>query len=186
MSTLQQQKLSAMVILAGLLSLQALPPARVATAATGAPLVKATFLYNFAKFIDWPAEPLTNIPFTLCQVGSDAFAGALPSLQGKPLKDTTLVVKYFTRIADADLQACHLLFISASEQERLPHLLVRLKQQPVLTVSEMEGFTRSGGMINFVAEQHALRFVINAGAVQRAGLHIRSQLLKLALRVEGE
>jgi hypothetical protein len=149
---------------------------------TNVTLVQVAYLYNFAKFIEWPPEALTDehAAFTLCMLGTDASEGALPSLRGKTIKGKKVAIKYFTQAADLNPEACHILFISMSKRDRLHQILVPFAEQPVLTVGDKEWFARSGGMISFITIRNKTRFAINVEAAQRAGLHIRSKLLKLA------
>lgn len=142
--------------------------------------VKAAFLYNFAKFIDWPTNvsPDPNSPFILGIVGDDPFGSDLEqTINGKGINGRRLVIKRFKR--GQALEFCHILFISSSEQGRLPQILGSLKGSSVLTVGEVEQFTRSGGIINFTLKDDKVRFEINLGAAERAGLRISSKLLKL-------
>ena len=157
-------------------------PATADSPSTTMTLLKVAYLYNFAKFIEWPPEVLTedHASFTLCMFGTDSSEGALPSLQGKTLKGKKVAIKYFAQAADLDPEECHIIFISTSKRDRLRQILATLEGQPVLTVGDMEWFARSGGMINFITVKNKTRFAINVGAAQRAGLHIRSKLLKLA------
>jgi len=152
------------------------------SSSTNVTLVKVAYLYNFAKFIEWPPEALTDerAAFTLCMLGTDASEGALPSLQGKTIKGKKVAIKYFAQAADLNPQTCHILFISMSERDRLHQILMAFAEQPVLTVGDKEWFARSGGMISFITVRNKTRFAINVEAAQRAGLHIRSKLLKLA------
>ena len=143
-------------------------------------LVKVAYLYNFAKFVEWPKEALARdrVTFSLCILGTDSFVGALPSIQGKPIKGKKVAIEYFSQ--DAPLGSCHILFVSSSEAERVAHIVKELQQEPVLTVADMEEFTHQGGMINFITQSHKIRFAINVQSAMRAGLHVRSKLLKLA------
>lgn len=147
-------------------------------------LVKVAYLYNFAKFVEWPAEAFANgqTSFILCVIGTDSFVGALPSIQGKPIKGLKVEIKYFTHTHA--LEACHILFVSASEAHQVGDIVMSLQHHPVLTVADMENFTRLGGMINFIEKEHKIRFAINVKASQQTGLHIRSKLLKLAQIVD--
>ena len=143
--------------------------------------VKAAFLYNFAKFVEWPAGKLGDggSPIAVCVFGRDPFGATLDqTLQGKTANDRTLVVRRAT--AAADLKRCHILFISSSEKKRMAETLQSLGGGSVLTVGETEGFTEQGGMVNFTREQNKVRLEINPAAAARAGIRISSQLLKLA------
>ncbi len=147
-------------------------------------LVKVAYLYKFAKFVEWPSGAFTpgTQAFALCVLGKDSFVGALPSIQGKPIKGRKIEIKYFAQQAPEN--GCHILFVSTSETQRLSHILTSLEPTPYLTVADIERFTRLGGMINFITQGHKTRFAINIKAAQRAGLQIRSKLLKLATIVD--
>jgi hypothetical protein len=142
--------------------------------------VKAAFLYNFAKFIEWPSDVLTdpNSPFILGIVGEDPFGADLEqTISGKVVNGRRLVIKRFKQ--GQPLDSCHILFISSSEQGRLTQILDSLKGSSVLTVGEAEHFTRSGGIINFTLKDNRVRFEINLAAADRARLKISSKLLVL-------
>lgn len=142
--------------------------------------VKAAFISNFAKFIDWPQAPPAEgaIPQAFCIIGADPFGPNVESLRGKSLPGTELTL---TRIASlTEARGCRLLYISASEQGRLGTILQALAGSPVLTIADIEGGARQGVMINFYLEQEMVRFEINAEALRRAGLTARAKLLKLA------
>jgi uncharacterized protein DUF4154 len=150
--------------------------------------VKAAFLYNFVKFVDWPASafPPTGDAVVIGVIGNDPFGGILDQvLQGKTCcHDRKLVVRRFERIEH--VSECHVLFISSSEEARLADILQILNGASVLTVGEMGRFAERGGMIGFQRADNKLRFEINTDAASRAGLTISSQLLKLATRVIGK
>ena len=141
--------------------------------------IKAAFLYNFAKFVDWPPQAFagTGDPFAFCVAG-DAFAGALEKvLNAETLNGRRLVVR---RIAPADkLQACQIIYVASSESGRYPQITT-LGNSPVLTVGETEDFIDSGGMIRFVETGHRIQFQINTEAAERASLKLSSKLLRLA------
>ena len=157
-------------------------PASAGSPSTNLTLLKVAYLYNFAKFIEWPPEALTDerATFTLCMLGTDSSEGALPSLQGKTIKGKKVAIKYFAQATDLNPETCHILFINMSDRDRLHQILLAFAEQPVLTVGDKEWFARSGGMISFITVQNKTRFAINIEAAQRAGLRIRSKLLKLA------
>lgn len=143
--------------------------------------VKAVFLYNFAKFIEWPPEapPEAHDPIIIGIVGKDPFGVLLEQIvNGKTVDRRSLAVKRFKR--GDDLRGCHILFISSSEKEHLRAILDSLKGASVLTVGETEGFARRGGVINFVLEDNKVHFEINVDAAARARVKISSKLLSLA------
>lgn len=148
--------------------------------------VKAAFLFNFGKFVEWPADAfaVTGEQFIVGVLGEDPFGVILEeTVAGKAVQGKKLVVKRFSRVKDA--AHCHILFISSSEEGRLTEILSALAHRKVLTVAEMPEFARRGGMIRFRMENNKVRFDINLTAAQRAGLTVRSQLLRLGSVVSG-
>jgi len=141
--------------------------------------VKAAFLYNFAKFVDWPPQAFGSAgdPFAFCIAG-DAFAGALERvLNAETLNGRRMVVR---RIAPADnLQGCQIIYVASSEDRRYPQITT-LGNAPVLTVGETQDFIDSGGMIRFIETGHRIQFQINTEAAERASLKLSSKLLRLA------
>ena len=145
--------------------------------------IKAAFLFNFAKFVQWPERAFAQAssPMVIGVLGDNPFHDDLArTVRDKAVDEHPLVVREFRSPAEAT--NCHILFICTSEKERLPGILGALKGTSVLTVGEMERFTELGGMINFVLQGTKTRFQINNEAAARAGLKISSKLLNLALR----
>ena len=142
--------------------------------------VQAAFLYRFIDFIEWPPQRSRDAgaTITIGILGKNPFGDALNTINGKKIKGKTIVVKPVA--AFADLRSVHVLFISPSEKDRLRQILSRTRDLSILTVSEINGFPRSGGIINLTTENNRVRFEINPDAAQRARLRISSQLLKLA------
>ena len=148
--------------------------------------VKAAFLLNFVRFVDWSDQTGrgTGNEIILGIAGEDHFGSALNLIRGVKVKNRTLVIK---NADDSNsLTSCDILFISASEKDRLPSIMATLKDLPILTVSEIEGFARRGGMINFITVEKKIRFEINPDAAKQVGIHISSQLLQLARIVTNE
>ncbi len=145
--------------------------------------IKAAFLFNFAKFVQWPSAAFAerNSPLLIGVLGDDPFHGDLAgTIHNKSVDEHPLILKEVPSLVEAT--NCHILFICASEKKRLPQVLQALQRASVLTVSEMEGFTENGGMINFVLEGTKIHFQINQEAAARAGLKISSKLMSLARR----
>ncbi len=143
--------------------------------------VKAAFLYNFAKFIDWPPSAFSDSKqrFDICVYGRDPFGTALEdALLGKTIGERRVGLGRAAQFQD--LASCHVVFISASAHESAADLANRLKGRAVLLVGESEGFAASGGTIQFTIEDNRVHFVINPDAADRAGLKISSKLLALA------
>jgi len=145
--------------------------------------LKAAFLYNFAKFVEWPAAalPQNGSPFVIGILGENPFNDDLKkTVAGKKILDHPITVVPLPNITAAT--NCHILFISSSEKNRLPEIFQTLGQASVLTVGEMERFTQAGGIVNFVREGNKIRFEISDDAAKRAGLKISSKLLSLSVR----
>lgn len=143
--------------------------------------VKAAFVYNFAKFIEWPSGKV-NESITLCILGESPLGfSALKAIDGRTAQDKPLVTKLLNK--SDDLKGCHIVFIAVSERNKLVQLLKIAHQQHALTVSDMDGFTQGGGAIEMVKTDDKIRFEINLLAAKEAGLVISSRLLSLALAV---
>jgi hypothetical protein len=143
--------------------------------------VKAAFLLNFTKFVEWPAtEPTdSHTPFAICIFGEDPFGKALDEvIEGETLNDRKVIVR---RIDAEPLGSCQVLFLSKSVTQ-VPHILATVGSG-VLTVGEGEGFIHEGGIIAFVIENRRVRFDINQRAAQHAGLTLSSRLLSVARSV---
>jgi len=149
-------------------------------------LIKAAFLYNFVKFVDWPPESFKNDADTinLYILGNDPFGEALDTIRDKTVKGRRLAVKRVQRVEE--LEDPHLLFISSSERRRTKQILQSLRNTPVLTIGEMERFGQMGGIINFITVEDKVQFEINSEQAQQQKLKISSQLLKLARIVRSE
>lgn len=144
--------------------------------------VKAAFLFNFVKFVEWPANAFAEerAPVTICVYGEDPFGPALDAVvQGEKVGERSLLVQRPDSLDS--LGGCHVLFVSRSEAERTGEVLARVAGKPVLTVADTEGFLQDGGVINFVLEGSKVRFLINQKAAERNGLRISSRLLRLAM-----
>jgi hypothetical protein len=147
--------------------------------------VKAAFIYNFAKFVDWPEAKMVDDKIFLCVVGADYFGGELEAtVHAKTVRGRRLVVERLQ--AGDDLQHCHILFVGRTEVLHPALVMEDLRAAHVLTVGDSEEFALRGGMINFRMEERKVRFEINPAAADDADLRISSQLLKLAVRLVGE
>jgi hypothetical protein len=143
--------------------------------------VKAVFLYNFAKFVDWPPESFRpgDATFVVGMVGSDPIEDDLKGiLEGKTVKDRKIT---FRRIQDiADSRECQILYVAASEKKNLDRILQAVAGRPILIVSDMKNFIQLGGMIGFKLDDSKVRFDINQTVSSAANLKISAQLLKVA------
>jgi hypothetical protein len=143
--------------------------------------VKATFLFNFAQFVEWPAERFADprAPFVIGVLGDDSFATLLAGVvSGEMIKNRPFVVTPLRAIDDLDV--CHILVVGASAKAQYKSIVDALQGRAILTVGDADGFTASGGMIRFLTENRRVRLRINLGAVRNAGLTISSQLLRIA------
>ena len=108
--------------------------------------VKAAFLYNFAKFIEWPADAFEDdqAPLILCILGKDPIGPALDAIRQKTVRNRELVIRHCERLED--LETCHILFISGSEKKDLVNILDTLNAPAPLTVGDMQGFAKDDGI----------------------------------------
>lgn len=155
-------------------------PAEIDRPALSADEIKAAYLFNFAKFVDWPAETFadTAAPLQICFFGGEAVERSFRTLEGKTVKGRALQVKTISRLQD--LSRCQVLFIGADQLARWPQIQEQLTWGRMLTVSDGEGFSREGGMIGFSSQNNRIRFSIHLDKTQRSGLKLSSQLLQLA------
>jgi hypothetical protein len=149
--------------------------------------VKAAYLFNFVKFVEWPEEAFADplAPIVIGIVGDDPFGDALPQVvSGKTVQGRDLVIRKYR--AGEDLRGSHILFISESEKKRFPQLLASLRGSSTLTVADVDGFLDEGGMIRLFSEENRVRFAINVDAAIRAKLKLSSKLLSLARLAGGK
>lgn len=148
--------------------------------------VKAAYLYYFTTFVDWPPEAFerTGNELVIGVLGEDPFGEILDAtLRGKRVNNRALVARRFASIRDA--RDSQILFISASERDRIPSILKALDGAAVLTVGDFDGFAIRGGQIAFHTIDRKVRFDINAAAVERSRVKISAQLMKLGRVVRG-
>lgn len=148
--------------------------------------VKAAYVYNFTKFVSWPAEsPFTRAPaLTIGILGDDSFADAVETtVRGKHVEGRPLTVRRFRTAGE--VAPCAVLFVARRMVDRVPQLLQRLGGWPVLTVSDAEGFTSQGGMIELFREDNRIHFQVGLTAARTAGLSVSSKLLRLSRPARG-
>ncbi len=150
--------------------------AQTATAAT----ITSAFLYNFAKFTEWPSDTLAaGQRISLCVIGDNAVADALEqTIKGHAIEGHELTVELVK--ADGSLRSCHLLYVSGLDAKRSLQLLESLKAAPVFTASDADKFAELGGVAQLTLENGRMRFAINVTAAKRARLQLSSKLLSLA------
>ncbi len=175
----------ALIWLAAVLVARAPAPAQVNR--TTEYQVKAAFLLNFIQFIEWPSDAFgdANGPIVVGVLGDDPFGEILEqTFRNEIVQEKGLRVVRSQHVED--LAGCHLLFVSRSERARVGEIIAELRSRPVVTVSEISGFARRGGVINFYVDGNKIRFEINADAAEKKGVRISSQLLKRSRVVGSE
>ena len=153
---------------------------------TGEYQVKAAFLFNFAKFVEWPPSSFSDAsaPLRICVLGRDPFGEELRNItKEKVVNGRKLEVSQVLEVKVAG--TCHILFIASSETARLKQILESLRGTDALTVGDTKGFVEQGGMINFVLENNRVQFEVNRKAAEQVGLKISSKLLSVAKLVVG-
>jgi hypothetical protein len=149
--------------------------------------VEAIFLFNFAKYVEWPAEafPNTNAPFTIGVMGEDRFGDDLRrAVDGKTVNGRSFLVKHLD--AEDPLDGCQILFISDSEAARMNGILQKAGTLPILTVGEDEQFAQNNGIVDFTLRDGKVRLEINLLPAAKAKLAISSRLLAVADVVKGK
>ncbi|MFP5429983.1 MAG: YfiR family protein [Gammaproteobacteria bacterium] len=141
--------------------------------------VKAAFIYNFTKFVEWPVSALpAGTPLQLCLLGRDNVSTRLHRLQGREAQGRPLQVRALDSLAET--AGCHLLYVAGDAADQPTRLLKQLDNAPVLTVSDHQGFATHGGMIELFVESSRVQFSINLVPAQAAGLQINARMLQLA------
>jgi hypothetical protein len=148
--------------------------------------IKAAFLYNFAKFVEWPPTSFSNAsaPLQICVFGRDPFGDQLRNItKEKTVNGHKLELHQVLDVQTA--RVCHILFIASSETARLKQIFEGLQGTDALTVGDTKGFVQQGGMIDFVLDQNRVQFEVNRKAAEQGGLKISSKLLSMAKLVVG-
>ena len=145
--------------------------------------VKAVYLYNFARFFEWPVSVFKDdaAELSVCIYGDDPFGTAIQRITGKLVRGRPLGVNHLRR--GEALGDCQVVFVSESERFYVQQLLEQVREQPLLTVSDIPNFARNGGVIGLKQVGNKVRFEINTAAADAATLQTSSQLLKLATSV---
>ena len=153
-------------------------PARFAGQEQDEYAVKAAFLFNFTRFVEWP-QANGSSPFGICILGDDPFEAIIDKLtQGKTAVGRTIQVRRIKSAADA--KSCQIAFVSTAERSKAAMLVDAVRGTPVLTVGETQEFLHMGGMIALPMEAHHVNIVISTTVAQSANLKISAKLLTLA------
>ena len=154
--------------------------------------VKAAFLYNFIKFIEWPPTKLTEEKtISIGIIGTNPFGKAFEPVLDKKIGENKIALKLFKSLEQSkltseqitDIRNCHVLFICESEKKQFKEIIKIVKDHNVLTVGDTKGFLESGGVINFLIADQKVSFEINNYVAKQSKLNVRSQLLRLAKKV---
>ena len=147
-------------------------------------LVKAAFIYNFVKFVEWPAPKKIS---TLSQIDICALGDSGINKAGKVFQAASTDKLKLNLVSEKDWKSapdhCHIVFISGNEAAHASQIVAGLKSSPVLTVSDSDDFVEHGGMIGFVVSDNKIRIAVNTKAITSAGLRVDAQLLEIALKV---
>ena len=144
--------------------------------------LKAVLLYHFTQFVEWPAAsfPRPDSPMVIGVLGRDPFGRALDILATQPAENGRRIIIVRLRNLEA-ARNCHILFVSESEQDRLPEIIAALRNLPVLTVGDFEGFATGGGIVCFMkTPDDRIRLRINLDSVRASGLNMSAKLLRIA------
>jgi len=146
--------------------------------------VKSGFIYNFAKFVEWPTTAFENSDtISLCFASDNPFSEALYNLNDKIVSGRKITVRKYED--GYDINTCNIFFFGTADKEFIQQKLIEFENRSILTVGETEGFAQMGGIINFFMEKNRLRFEVNIEAARKAGLKLSSQLLMSAEIVKG-
>lgn len=139
--------------------------------------VKAAFIYNFAKFVEWPEGSPDNV-LQVCILGEDPFGKAIDSIESKSIGKRKVALNRINSVKNSG--SCHILFIASSEKRQLRSITQTLSSAKILTIGDSEGFAKKGLVINLFMDKGRVRFEINLDAARRSGLRISPRLLELA------
>ena len=179
------RRLTILIVLLGMtLNITSPADAQSGDADSSEYLIKAGFIYNFAKFVEWPSAAFSQAdsPIVIGILGTDPFGNVLDRIvEDKKIGPRGFVVRRYKWGKDVkDLKDCKILFVSSSERAHIDEILQSVKGFPILTVGETPGFAERGGVIRFTLEDNRVRFEVNVDAAHQADLNISSRLLTLA------
>ena len=179
------RRLAILIAILGMtLNLTSTADAQAGDADSSEYLIKAGFIYNFAKFVEWPSAAFAQpeSPIVIGVLGTDPFGNVLDRIvEDKKIGPRGFVVRRYKWGRDLkELKDCKILFVSASERAHIDEILLGVKGLPILTVGETPGFAERGGVIRFTLEDNRVRFEVNVDAAHQADLNISSRLLTLA------
>jgi hypothetical protein len=147
------------------------------------PQVKSAYVFNFIKFVEWPAAALADNKIRLCVIGDNELRTLLAMLDGRRIGERELQV-----VPDAagSLNACHVLYIGDQERRRIPPIIKSLSNASVLTISDIPDFAERGGGIGLLHRDDRMLFEVNLASTRKAGLRLSGQMLNLAANIFGK
>lgn len=153
-------------------------PAGARAATADEATVKAGYLFNFMKFVNWPSNAQSP-QLIVCVLGSNPFGNVIETLNGREIRSSR--IRVVTDVPLEQTKYCHVVFVSKSESGRLTPTLLRLRQMPILTVSDIAGFTDKGGVIELFTSQNGdVAFRVSQQSAEAVGLRVSSKLLSLS------
>jgi hypothetical protein len=143
--------------------------------------IKAGFLFNFTRFVEWPAKAFANdrSPIVVCTTGDSEVTELLTEAAAGKVVDGRAVLIRHIKVTE-DLRECNLLFVTGAEERRMVWILDRVKGTNVLTVGEFPGFAKAGGMINFFIQENKVKLEINLDAATHADMKISAKLIAVS------
>ena len=143
--------------------------------------LKAAFLYNFTRFVEWPENAFssTTSPVIIGIIGEDPFGAFIDELvSNEKIGNRSIIIRRFKGVTD--IANCHILYICYQQTEKIAAVLSTASNKGILTIADAPPFTRMGGMVQFYTDKNKIRMQINNGAAKRAGLNISTKLLSVA------
>jgi len=143
--------------------------------------IKARYLYNFARFVDWPDQTFlhSDSPFIIGILGEDPFGIDIDkTVEGKKIKNRSFKIKRYKNLESVGF--CHILYIGIEDYKKRKNAIKKLKGKNILTVSDKKNFAHNGGIINFIVKEKKIRFQINLQAVKESDILISSKILRQA------
>ncbi len=143
--------------------------------------LKAALIYKLSKFVGWPesASAGNQGAFKVCVLGDDPFGSALDALESRTNNGLPIRIHRFAQ-SDAIDPQCRILFISESKQPFVGEIVEKLQRLPILTIGDMSGFAREGGMMQLTRQGKRIEFTVNPRRAKQAGLEIAASLLEIA------
>ncbi len=148
--------------------------------------VKAAFMVNFAKFLEWPSDAFSgrDAPLTLCVTGRGPVGAALSAYERRLVQSRELRVR--RSVTPEELRGCHMVYVGEFEERHMLQILRAAAGLPLVTVSDIDGFADAGGTIGLVEAEQRVQFEVNIASAQRANVRVSSQLLRLARNTRGK